>query len=177
MAKIKEAIEDFRPDPRLVDERGPTNARLRKADGEYEIGKATGAVTVRDAPLEMMLSRKVITEKQYQGLGKYRIHWFNGGLGASFGGMDPNHVFASDISNFSGMAKTERQVFHRQQWRAANQVMGLRGTWIVGKVVCEEVSAEQAGREMGWANRPQAVAAATQLLRDAADRLCSLWGM
>lgn len=175
MAKIKEALDDYKPDPRLVDERGPTEARLRKSD--YEVGKATGAITVRDAPIEMMLSRKIITERQYDGLGKYRIHWFNAGLGPSFGGVDPNHIFASDISNFSGMAKTERQVFHRQQYRAANQVMGLRGTWIVGKIVCEECSAEQAGREMGWSNRPQAVAAATQLLRDAADRLCHLWGM
>jgi hypothetical protein len=176
MAKIKEAIEDFRPDVRLVDERGPTNARLRKSEG-YEIGNATGAIQVRDAPIERMLARKIITEKQYQGLGKYRIHWFNGGLSPSFGGMDPNHIFASDISNFAGMAKTERQVFHRQQYRAANHVMGLKGTWIVGKIVCEEATAEDAGRLMGWNNRPQAVAAATQQLRDAADNLCHLWGM
>jgi hypothetical protein len=175
MAKIKEAIEDFRPDPRLVDERGPTNARLRKTD--YEVGKATGAVTVRDAPIEMMLSRKIITEKQYQGLGKFRIHWFNGGLSPKLGGIDASHIFAKDISNFSGMAKTERQVFHRQQWRAGNNAMGLRGSWIVHKIVCEEVSAEEAGRAMGWNNRPQAVAVATQQLRDAADRLCQLWGM
>jgi hypothetical protein len=176
MAKIKEAIEDFRPDSRLVDERGPTNARLRKSEG-YDIGKGDGRYTMRDAPIEVMAAKKIITEKQYQGLGKYRIHWFNGGLGPSFGGLDPNHIFASDISNFAGMAKTERQVFHRQQWRAANLAMGLRGTWVVGKIACEEATAEQAGREMGWGNRPQAVAAATQLLRDAADRLCHLWGM
>lgn len=177
MAKIKEAIEDFRPDPRLVDERGPTEARLRKAGEDVERGNASGGYTLRDAPIEMMLARKIITEKQYQGLGKYRIHWFNGGLGPSYGGMDPNHIFASDISNFSGMAKTERQVFHRQQWRAANQVMGLRGTWVVGKIVCEEVTAEAAGRLMGWKSKPQATAAAIQTLRDAADRLCHLWGM
>lgn len=177
MPKPKQAIEDFRPDPRLVDERGPTNARLRKAGDDYEVGKATGAVTVRDAPLEMMLSRKIITEKQYQSLGKFRIHWHNAGLTPHFGAMDPARIFAADITNFSGMAKTERQVFHRQQWRAANHAMGLRGSWIAHKIACEEVSAEQAGREMGWKNRPQAVAAATQALRDAADRLCSLWGM
>lgn len=176
MAKIKEAIEDFRPDSRLVDERGPTNARLRKSEG-YDVGKADGRYTMRDAPVEIMVAKKIITEKQYQGLTKYRIHWFNAGLGPSFGGMDPNHIFASDISNFAGMAKSERQVFHRQQWRAANQVMGLRGTWVVGKIVCEEFTAEDAGRLMGWNNRPQAVAASTQQLRDAADNLCHLWGM
>jgi hypothetical protein len=176
MAKIKEAIEDFKPDSRLVDERGPTDARIRKSEG-YDIGKADGRYTMRDAPIEIMAAKKILTEKQYQGLTKYRIHWFNGGLGPSFGGMDPNHIFASDISNFAGMAKSERQVFHRQQWRAANMAMGLKGTWVVGRIVCEEATAEETGRAMGWNNRPQAVAASTQLLRDAADRLCSLWGM
>jgi hypothetical protein len=176
MAKIKEAIEDFRADPRLVDERGPTNARLRKSEG-YQIGNVTGAIEVRDAPIERMVARKILTEKQYQGLGKYRIHWYNGGLAPRFGGLDPNHIFASDISNFSGMAKSERQVFHRQQCRAANAVLGLRGIWVVERIVCEEVPVEDAGRLMGWKNRPQAVAAATEQLRAAADHLCHLWGM
>ena len=176
MVKIKEAIEDFRPDPSLVDERGPTNARLGKSE-VHEIGSSDGRYTMRDAPLEIMAAKKIITERQYDGLGKYRIHWFNGGLSATLGGMNPSHIFAKDITNFSGMAKTERQVFHRQQFRAANQVLGLRGTWVVGKIVCEEATAEQTGRLMGWNNRPQAVAAATQALRDAADRLCQLWGM
>jgi hypothetical protein len=176
MAKIKEAIEDFKPDSRLVDERGPTDARIRKSEG-YDIGKADGRYTMRDAPIEIMAAKKILTEKQYQALTKYRIHWFNAGLSESFGGMDPNHIFASDISNFAGMAKTERQVFHRQRWRAANLEMRLKGTWVVTKIVCEEWTAEQTGRAMGWNNRPQAVAASTQLLRDAADRLCSLWGM
>jgi hypothetical protein len=176
MAKIKEAIEDFKPDSRLVDERGPTNARLRKSDG-FDVGKADGRYTMRDAPVEIMAAKKIITEKQYQALAKYRIHWFNGGLSESFGGMDPNHIFASDISNFAGMAKTERQVFHRQRWRAANLEMGLKGTWIVGKIVCEETSAADAGKLMGWKNQRQAYAVAVQQLRDAADRLCSLWGM
>jgi hypothetical protein len=176
MAKIREAIEDFHADPRLVDERGPTNARLRKSEG-YEIGNATGAIQVRDAPIERMVARKIITEKQYSGLGKYRIHWFNGGLSPSYGGLDPNHIFASDISNFAGMAKSERQVFHRQQCRAANAVLGMKGTWVVERVVCQETTVEDAGRLMGWKNRPQAVAAATERLREAADRLCHLWGM
>lgn len=177
MAKIKEAIEDFRPDPRVIDERGPTEQRLKRAGEDTERGNADGRQTMRDAPLEMMLARKIITERQYQGLGKFRIHWFNGGLSPMLGGMNPSHIFAKDITNFSGMAKTERQVFHRQQWRAANNIMGLRGSWVVHKIVCEEQSAEDTGRAMGWNNRPQAVAVATQQLRDAADRLCSLWGV
>jgi hypothetical protein len=176
MAKIKEAIEDFKPDSRLVDERGPTDARIRKSEG-YDIGKADGRYTMRDAPIEIMAAKKILTEKQYQGLTKYRIHWFNAGLAGQISAMDPNHIFATDITNFSVMAKTERQAHHRQQWRIANLKLGLKGSWVVHKMACEEWTAEQAGRAMGWNNRPQAVAASTQLLRDAADRLCSLWGM
>lgn len=177
MAKIKEAIEDFRPDPRLVDERGPTNARMRKADGDFVRGGATRTVQVRDAPLERMWTRKVLTEKQYNGLNKYRIHWYHAGMAGKMGALDPEHIFASDISNFSGLAKTERQVFHQQQYRKGVQKLGLRKSTIVEMVVCQEQLLEDAGRRLSWGNKSQAIAAATEVLRGAAEELCEMWGL
>ncbi len=44
MAKIKEAIEEFTPDARLVDERGPTAQRLHHAGPNHEAGHS-GQIT------------------------------------------------------------------------------------------------------------------------------------
>ena len=175
MAKIKEAIEDFRPDPRLVDERGPTKARLRKAGDDYTIGDATGAYTLRDAPLERMSQRKVLDEKQYNALNKYRIHWYHAGIAGNVGAMDPNRVFSS-VGSF-GLGNTERQVFHLQQYQRGVTDLGIRRSSIVEMVICHERTLEEAGRRLEWGNKAQAIAAATEVLRDSADRLCKIWGI
>lgn len=176
MAKIKEAIEDFRPDSRLVDERGPTLERIAKTRGEFVTGKGRKTITVRDAPLERMWARDVLSEKQYNGLTKYRIHWYHAGMAGSVGGMDPNHVFATDIGSF-GLANTERQVFHLQQYQRGVVKLGIRKSAIVEMVVCREVPLEEAGRSLSWGNKAQAIAAATEVLRGCADDLCEMWGL
>lgn len=176
MAKIKEAIEDFRPDPKLVDERGPTRERIRKSGGDFEIGQATGAHTLRDAPLERMWARQVISEKQYNGLTKYRIHWYHAGMAGQMGAADPNKVFSTDVGSF-GLANTERQVFHLQQYQKGVTKLGIRRSSIVEMVVCHERPLEDAGRRLAWGNKSQAIAAATQAIRDSADCLCDIWGI
>jgi hypothetical protein len=177
MAKIKEAIEDFRPDQRLVDERGPTPERVLKTQGEFVTGKGRKTITVRDAPIERMLARDVITEKQYNGLTKYRIHWYHAGIAGNMGAINMDGVRSTNLGAF-GLGNTDRQVFHLQQYQRGVTALGLRRSSVVEAVVClESESLEAAGRRLSWGNKAQAIAAATEVLRGAADDLCDIWGL
>ena len=161
MAKIKQAIEDFVPDERLVDERGPT--------AEF-VGK------MRQSPINVALSRGQISRQQGIAAEKFYNHWYRAGLSENFGSADLNRVFGGEGGG-AGMARTEAQAFHRQRYRQAVTLIGLRGSWVLERVICRETSFEDTGRELGWKNRPQAVACAVQLARDALDTLCNEWGI
>lgn len=173
MAKIKEAIEDFKPDPRLVDERGATAERLRRAGGEYSVSD-TGSATLNNMPVERMKLRGVITGEQYLGLIEFRRHWYYAGMAGTIGSSDMNKIFQNNIGSF-GLCNTETQVTHLQEYQKATARLGPKA-WVVEKVVCQEVPLEDVGRRMGWANRPQAVAVATEAVKDGADILCEIWG-
>jgi hypothetical protein len=81
------------------------------------------------------------------------------------------------MTSFSGMARTEAQVFHRQRYREAVQHIGMIGASVVEQVACQEISLEQAGYKLGWGSKPQAIAAATERMKAALDRLVELWGV
>lgn len=168
-------------DPRIVDERGITPEREAHSDGASEWGRGDRdretIRTMRDAPLERMHLRGVIGQKQYDALIKYRNHWYRGGLSSPLQSIDLNRVFASDMANFSGMAKSEAQAFHRQQYRAAVLHLGVQVAAIVEHVVCHEQNLESLGVKLGWPAKPQAIAAATERLKVSADDLCKFWGI
>jgi hypothetical protein len=182
MSKIKTALDDFKPDPRLIDERGLTDERKARAGDDFHAGEG-GRMQVRDAPLERMERRGTLgrdeqeNRKHYNGLNKFRIHWHHAGMAGNISALDPNHIFASDITNFSGLAKTEQQLFHRDRYRQATQAMGIRVSSVVEAVICYEKSLDEAGKMLTWSNGPQARAAATEVLRGAADTLCRLWSV
>jgi hypothetical protein len=158
----------------------PTQERLAKAEGHVEIGddaQGTRVYTLRDAPLERLNARGGIEAREYAALMKFKQHWHHAGLQPSFGNIDLNRVFSSDPGSHSGMAATERQVFHRQRYREAVQHIGLRASLVVERVVCAEQTLEMAGFALNWRTPAQARAAATELLRDAGDRLARLWGI
>ena len=161
MAKIKQAIEDFIPDERLVDERGPTPQHANK---------------LRPSPINLAISKKQISRQQGVAAEKFYNHWYRAGLSENFGSVDLNRVFGGEGGG-AGMARTENQAFHRQRYRQAVQKIGLSGSRVLELVICREKSFEDTGRDMGWNNRPQAVAAAVQLCRDALDILCTEWGI
>jgi hypothetical protein len=161
-------------------EGAPTDERLAKAEGHVDVGddgQGTRIYTLRDSPLERLSARGGIDPKEYSALLKFKQHWYHGGLQPSLGGVDLARVFASDPGAFSGMAKTERQVFHRQRYREAVQHIGLRASLVVERVVCTEQTLEMAGFALNWRTPAQARAAATELLRDAGYRLAQLWGI
>lgn len=159
---------------------GPTPERLAKAGEDIaQVFDNDGRkiISMRDAPLDRMLSRHAIDPVEYTALQRFKHHWHHAGLTPGVGSVDPNRVFSSDPTNFSGMAKSERQAHHRQQWREACEILGHRSRIIVDNVVCAENSLEVAGYAIGWQSKPQAIAAASEILRDAGYRLAKLWGI
>jgi hypothetical protein len=175
---------------------GPTPQRLRRAQGDYSVGddKQGGKTwTMQDSPLDRLKKQAKIPSLRYEALNKFRVHWYHAGLSGSVSSMDLNRVFASDLSSLSGMAKTEAQAFHRQQYRNAKQhLTKLRSPdnamtheqfshkcgIVVDNVLCSEHPLEFAGYAVGAStSRYRAREAAKDYLAAAADALIDLWGL
>lgn len=168
---------------------GPTRQRLAAAQGHVSIGddkQGTRIYHFHDAPLDRLYSRltrragshqEQQLRKEYVALLKYRGHWFSAGLECALGSADLNRVFASDPGSMSGMAKTERQAHHRQEYRAARATIGHKPGIVVDNVVCAEWPLHIAGHSIGYDSPYRARAAATEILRDAGYRLAKLWGI
>ncbi|HEY7664203.1 MAG TPA: hypothetical protein VH934_13885 [Xanthobacteraceae bacterium] len=166
--------KDVRERPQPEQCAQPTPERLRRAGTDFERGH-TGQITMRDSPLERAFIRNVITQSQYSAAQKYRHHWYHAGLSDGLGSISPDRIFVTDLSGFSGMAKTETQVFHRQRYREAAEATGKIGSFVLDWAVCREIPLEQVGYALGWSSRPQAYAAAVERMRTALDALCKLW--
>ena len=168
---------------------GPTPERLLKSSGDFEIGndKAAKIYTFRDGALERLKDRGKLknrfsrdgaeVEPRYEALMKYRHHWRLAGMEPSYGNFDLAKVFATDGGGFAGMARTEAQAFHVGQYRAAVQEIGLKSSFVVECVVCQDNTLADAGARIGYQDRNSAVGAATELIQSAADRLAELWGI
>jgi hypothetical protein len=154
----------------------PTPERVRHAGADFARGD-TGQITMRDSPLERAFARNVVTPEQYAAGQKYRHHWYHAGLCDPLGSIDLNRIFASDLGSFSGMARTENQVFHRQRYREAAEAIGKIGSHVLEWAVCREIGLEQIGYALGWGSRAQAYAAAAERMKNALDELCRLWGI
>jgi hypothetical protein len=157
---------------------GLTPERFRKAEGAYDVGddqQGGRIVTLRDSPLERSFNRGVINQKQYSAGQKYRHHWYHAGLAEPLQTLDLNRVFGGD--GFTGMAKTEQQMFHRQRYREASKAAGKVGSHVLDWVVCRETSLVHIGFSLGWTSSARAYAAGTERLKAALDELCDLWGI
>ena len=174
---------------------GPTAERLLKAQGGYSIGddkQGTRIYHFHDTPLDRLYSRLVKRagsyqeqqiRKEYVALQQYRKHWYCAGLESSIGSVDLDRIFASDPGSMSGMAKTERQAYHRQQYRLARDGkdgkggLGHKPGIVVDNVVCAETSLEVAGWSIGYNSRTSARDNAERILRECGQKLASFWGI
>lgn len=178
---------------------GPTAERLAKASGHFHVGddKQGGKVyQLCDNPMDRLYSRLAKASssreengvrREYAALLKYRHHWHSAGLESSVGSVDLDRIFAADASNMSGMAKSERQANHRQQYRRAREVIGHRPGIVLDNVVCCEWNLDLAGCSVGcgsykkgrktYASPYRAREEATKLLREAAQKLADHWGI
>jgi hypothetical protein len=174
----------------IEDRRGPTAQRLAEADSYFAIGGAkTGSriYQFHDSTLDRLYSRltksaktladQEMLRREYIGLQRYKHHWYHAGLLSQLSSSDPGRIFASDPGSMSGMAKSEKQAHHRQQYRNARKLLGHRAGIVVDNVVCAEQSLEIAGYSVGWPNKPQAISAATEVVRDAGARMAEMWGI
>lgn len=169
---------------------GPTPERLAKADEHFVVGddkRGNRVYQFVDSTMDRLYSRltraaknraeKETLRREYTALQRYKHHWHNAGLLAAVGSVDLNRVFASDPSNMSGMAKSERQAHHRQQWREARDLIGHKPGIVVDNVVCAEHSLEIAGYSIGYGSPYRARVAACDILRQAGRELAKLWGV
>lgn len=157
---------------------GATPERLGKAQGDFDVGndKQGGKIyTFTDDVLARTRKRGVIDARQYAAIDKFRHHWHHGGLTPTVGSVDLNRIFAPDLGSFSGMAKSERQVFHRQRYREAVQKMGMRISNVVERIACMDEKIEVVGRSLGWSHPLQARASASEMLITGGDILADLW--
>jgi len=168
---------------------GPTPERLAKAHNHFHIGddKQGGRIyQFHDSTLDRLYSRltrgagrrdEELLRSEYIALQKYKHHWFSAGLQSSLGSADLNRVFASDPGSMSGMAKTEKQAHHRQQYRAARDLIGHKPGIVVDNVVCADTSLEVAGWSIGYHSRTTARDHGERVLRESAVKLAGLWGI
>lgn len=177
--------------PLYVAATGPTLERIAKAESHYAVGddqRGNRVYHFHDCPLDRMYSRltrqaKSLSAEQglrreYIALVKYRHHWFSAGLQDAIGSADLNRVFASDPGSMSGMAKSERQAHHRQEYRSARKEIGHKPGIVVDNIVCAETSIEIAGWSIcSFTSRTSARDGAEKILRESGRKLANLWGI
>lgn len=159
---------------------GPTRERMAKAGQDFHTvfdNEGARVITMRDAPIERMLSRKAIDPIPYTALMKFKHHWYHSGQQPSVGSVDPNRVFSANPGGFSGMAKSEAQADHRQQYRIAVRHIGMLASNIVEKVVCYEMPLASTQDSLNCRNAPQAISGASAVLKVAGEQLARLWGI
>lgn len=179
--------------PVLVEHRSlPTRERMAKTGGDYEVGgddRSGKVIRVMDAPLDRMRSRHMIGGREYEALNKYRIHWWHGGLSGNLRSPEIDRVFAGDPLSVTGMARSERQAYHRDQYRKARAKLATADTIsspttenhkmliVLDNVLCSEQSLEIAGYAIGSKSRYRARERSKELLLKAADILVLHWGL
>lgn len=149
----------------------PTPERIAKSEG-FIYRSATGPITARDAPLERMEARGIIDKRMYDAGVKYRLHWHQAGLQERYASLRLDGTFGGSPETI-----TDAMAHHRSVYQGAVQHLGVRQSGVVENVACRDMQLEDVGRKLGWQNRPQAVAAAEALLKDALDRLAHWWGI
>lgn len=152
----------------------PTPERMQKAENFVHVSK-TGTVTILDGSLARLVARGVVSDLQFYAGVRFHNIWHTAGLEPGPRSVDLNRVWSPDPFTFKPFPNSERQAEARHQYRTAVQHMGIRSSMVVEGVSCRGASLEDLGRGLGWDNRPQATAAATEILKDGLDRLISLW--
>lgn len=159
----------------------PTPERMKKDDAALHVvggSEREGRRVIRlTAPIERMRERSVLTGREWAGLDKYRTHWTLAGKEPTINSVDPNRVFAPNPSQRAGMAMGAPQLHHAQQFESGRKELGNRTAIVVDRIVLEDWTLESAGYTLGWRSKPQAIAAATEMLREAGYRLSKLWGL
>jgi hypothetical protein len=178
------ATKRGRPNPQYARSifEGPTAERIAKAEKHFTVGddkRGTRVYHFLDSPLDRLYGRLAKGAKrrgeeeairsEYTALVKYRHHWHASGLETSPKSVDLDRVFSVDPSGMSGMAKSERQAFHRQMHRKAAEKLGHSVAILLDNFICYEWDSEIASGLSPYLFR--------KTIRDAARTLAKLWGV
>ncbi len=165
------------PKPKKADIITPTPERLAKMGDNFSKG-GDGALVARDAPLETLYAKRAIDDRQYNAGKKFYHHWYRAGLNERYAALNlASAVFGGSATTY-GMPANEDQAYHREAYRKSTQHLGMRSSTFIQYIICDEAPLVEVGRKvLGWANDPQARAAATEKLKDALDRLADFYGM
>lgn len=156
----------------------PTNERLAKSAGHWEVPEGRGALPVmrmRDCPLDKALRIGLIGQSSHKAGEKYRHHWFHAGLAGTMTSPDMDGVFSNGSKDF--LPKSENQIFHRQKFAQAGIEVGNRTNLVLCDAICNELELFEIGKKLGYASEAPARAAATELFVFGLDRLAKLWGL
>jgi len=161
---------------------GPTAERIAKSENHFTVGddkQGTRVYHFHDSPLDRLYSRLARQAKgrseeetirsEYAALLKYRHHWYSSGLDSSPSSIDLDRIFCSDPTGMSGMAKTERQSFHRQMYRKAAEIIGHKLSILIDNFVCYEWSQEIVSGMSQYLFRKN--------VREVARKLAKHWGI
>ena len=115
MSKTKQPIDDFTPQPALIDERGPTTEWGRRTS--FAVSD-TGTITALQGPIERAVARGTLTHRQGRAAEKLYRHWFLAGLRGTTGSADPLKIFGTGM-DASRLCATEAAVGHYEQFKRA----------------------------------------------------------
>lgn len=164
MPKIKPRVDEYRPDARLIDERGPTKERLGK---------------LRPSPINMALEAEKITREQALAAEKFYKHWHSGGMVGHMPSVELDRVFGGD--GFGLMPRSENEAFHRDRYRKARALiekeLGAISLWVTEQVVCHEKPFTEVGAIFGHKNRTRAAQVSFNMLVPTLNLLCGEWGI
>lgn len=155
---------------------GPTPERAAKAEG-FLVKGDIGIVMIQDAQIERLFDRGVIDERQRRAAEKVYRHWYESGMEPSYASLDLQRGYGGGGNDCAVMPANQHQAEHRSEYRVICRVLGLRIGRVVEDIVCRDKSPAEAGRSLGWANEPQARAAAVENLRIGLDLVAKEYGL
>lgn len=132
-------------------------------------------VAMLDDALGRAWMRSKILDEEYAALKRYRLHWLAGGLGGALQSVDLNRIYAFDPTSMSGLAKTERQVDHRDAYYNARISIGLVPAFVADKVALFDHGLRDVGIMLGYHSAAHGRAKAGELLSEAGHRLARFW--
>lgn len=157
---------------------GPTSQRIKQSDGFFDRGgdKRSGhRFYMRDTPLARLLVRQKISNEEYSGLRRYALHWLSAGYGGQISSIDLDRVLAFDPGAMTGLAKSEAQANHRQEYRNSRAHIGTNPAMVADSVACFDMALDHVGCLLGYSSRYRGREKALSILQDAGYRLHRYW--
>jgi hypothetical protein len=163
---------------RKDDGTGPTEQREKHAGEFMEIrglSRTNRRVQMLDDQLGRAWKINLINAEEYSALKKYSLHWLAGGLQGSMCSVDPDRILATNAGAMSGLAKTERQAYHRQLYWRAHERLGTRPAFVADHVACFDTKLSHVALSLGYASPYRGREKVREILSDAGYRLGKFW--